>query len=520
MGTAKIISLMLIALHLAGCSCQHGIGITGREDATDDEVLEPSTDIGHDEPVSGCGDGILDEDEQCDGEDLGGLSCEDLGYSGGVLLCTADCFLDGTMCSGEGNCGNGALDAGETCDDANDTDWDGCTECQLGEVIVNTCTSRSQYNPKVAAGADGRFVVVWISELQDGSDTGIFGQRFDSTGMPAGDEFQVNTYTEGTQDSPEVDMAADGRFIVVWESRDQDGEYGGIFGQLYAADGTPVGDELRANSIWEENQGAPAVAMNDDGEFVVSWVHNLGLGAPVDTTMIRAFDASGAPYDIEEPASEIDSLPGGYPVLLDGPGTGFTLVRSAGLPAGVFRRTFGHDGLTMAPTVLLTDPGEPDKGSPHAAVRNDSSIVLLWHTVDTGTDEDRVQGRCFDWEGDPLVPSFTVGEPATSDSSIYPSAVATRPDGSFIATWISEDEDGYGWGVAYRAYSADCEPLGPHRLLNTLVRYDQTGGEMAMAEDGRHVVIWSTLGMDGDGRGVAMILLDAEGNMCLPGSWR
>jgi hypothetical protein len=69
---------------------------------------------------STCGDGQLAANEACDGANFGGLTCADLGYSGGTLSCAADCsqvFEGG--CQVAPTCGNGVLDGGETCDGNN-----------------------------------------------------------------------------------------------------------------------------------------------------------------------------------------------------------------------------------------------------------------------------------------------------------------------------------------------------------------------------------------------------------------
>ena len=39
--------------------------------------------------------------------------------------------------------------------------------------------------------------MAWTDNLEDGSDFGVFGQRFDAAGLKAGGEFRVNTYTTG-----------------------------------------------------------------------------------------------------------------------------------------------------------------------------------------------------------------------------------------------------------------------------------------------------------------------------------
>ncbi len=64
-----------------------------------------------------CGDGVRAGSEVCDGTELGGSTCESLGYTGGVLLCSSDCTLDEGDCT-DAVCGDGALEAPEQCDDA------------------------------------------------------------------------------------------------------------------------------------------------------------------------------------------------------------------------------------------------------------------------------------------------------------------------------------------------------------------------------------------------------------------
>ncbi len=47
-----------------------------------------------------CGDGVKQENEACDGADLGKTTCVTLGYTGGTLACTPGCGLDTGACTG------------------------------------------------------------------------------------------------------------------------------------------------------------------------------------------------------------------------------------------------------------------------------------------------------------------------------------------------------------------------------------------------------------------------------------
>ena len=76
------------------------------------EGYATNSDAGLDSSHSLCGNGILDPGESCDGKDVNGLSCVDLGFTSGNLSCTASCILDTTGCVGpvqphcSGNCRN------------------------------------------------------------------------------------------------------------------------------------------------------------------------------------------------------------------------------------------------------------------------------------------------------------------------------------------------------------------------------------------------------------------------------
>jgi hypothetical protein len=139
------------------------------------------------------------------------------------------------------------------------------------EFQVNTYTTRNQARPSVASDSTGNFVVVWHDDTQDGSNYGVFGQRYASSGAPAGGVFLVNTFTTNEQSFPSVASDPSGNFVVVWQSRTQDGSYYGVFGQRWASSGAKVGPEFRVNTYTTERQRDPTVALDSSGNFVVVW---------------------------------------------------------------------------------------------------------------------------------------------------------------------------------------------------------------------------------------------------------
>ena len=138
------------------------------------------------------------------------------------------------------------------------------------EFRVNTFTTNDQHHPAVAMDAAGNFVVVWSSMGQDGDVDGVFAQRYDGAGNPLGVEFQVNTYTTNIQFEPAVAIEPRGNFVVSWSSNLQDGSNLGIYAQRYDHNGIRIGNEFRINTFTDSYQERSALAMTN-GRWVVAW---------------------------------------------------------------------------------------------------------------------------------------------------------------------------------------------------------------------------------------------------------
>ena len=95
----------------------------------------------------------------------------------------------------------------------------------------------------------------------------------DNTNLGIGqwDDIQVNVYTDFDQYLSSIASESDGDFVVVWQDVVQDGGYDGIFARRFSSAGQPLTLELAINGATVGPQRGPAVAMDGDGDFVVSW---------------------------------------------------------------------------------------------------------------------------------------------------------------------------------------------------------------------------------------------------------
>lgn len=87
-----------------------------------------------------CGDNLAAGAESCDGDDLVGRSCASFGYLRGVLSCTPGCAFDLSECIETPlvECGNGILEGDEVCDGQQL----GSASCEEGGELscTNSCT--------------------------------------------------------------------------------------------------------------------------------------------------------------------------------------------------------------------------------------------------------------------------------------------------------------------------------------------------------------------------------------------
>ncbi|EIC29289.1 DUF4347 domain-containing protein [Methylomicrobium album] len=278
------------------------------------------------------------------------------------------------------------------------------------EFQVNTTTASDQWYPAVAALHDGGYLVTWESSGQDGSGTGIYGQRYAANGSTVGGEFRVNTTTASDQQYPAVAALNDGGYLVTWQSWNQDGS--DIYGQRYAANGSTVGGEFQANTTTTNNQDTPAVAALDDGGYLVIW-QSIQNGSDYDIYGQR-YDAGGSAQDVE------------------------------------FR---------------VNTTTASDQTYPAVAALNDGGFLVTWTSYGQDGSGWGIYGQRYDADGNALGGEFQVN--TTTADSQYDPAVAALNDGGYLVTWISYGQDGSDRGIYGQRYDVDGQPVGSLKLIGS-----------------------------------------------------
>jgi len=100
MSMIRRLMAVVVAVVVAGCPDPEGGGSSGTSTDGTDTGGDPTDSAADSDtgPAEGCGNDIIEAGEECDGINLGGASCETLGFGGGALACAPGCVYDPEGC--------------------------------------------------------------------------------------------------------------------------------------------------------------------------------------------------------------------------------------------------------------------------------------------------------------------------------------------------------------------------------------------------------------------------------------
>jgi hypothetical protein len=316
------------------------------------------------------------------------------------------------------------------------------------EFRVNTYTIGSQLGPRIGAFSGGGFVITWESDGQDGSNSGVYAQRYSSGGVPVSGEFRVNTYTTNEQAGANIGVCSDGSFVITWQSSGQDGSGYGVYAQRYSSGGAALGSEFKVNTYVSGSQQRPDIGVFSDNGFVITWLSSGQDGSGYGVYAQR-YNASGVALGSEfrvntyttgdqgsfYEAPRIDTfIDGGFLIAWESNG-------QDGSGYGVYARLFsgankvpvlGQNQLTLndGATVLITTSGL-------SATDDFTSAAALTFTVNN------VQHGRFELVSSPgvSITQFTQGQVQSSQvrfvhdgSNIAPSYTVSVSDGDLTTS--------------------------------------------------------------------------------------
>jgi type III secretion system FlhB-like substrate exporter len=378
---------------------------------------------------------------------------------------------------------------------------------QSTETLVNQNTSGSQGNhwsgKTVGMDSSGNYVVVWMDGSgADGSGQGIYARRYDVNGTALGNAFRVNSYTFDSQRNPQVAMAANGSFVVVWESMGQDGSNYGIYAQRYNASGVVQGSEFRVNTLTIDDQREPAVAMDANGNFVITY-QAWASGNNSWGVLATRYNASGVvqgaefvvnttlDFDQQEPSVAMDSA-GNFVITWQSYG-------QEGTSDGIYAQRYNASGVAQGGEFHVNTTTTDNQNLPTVAMDSSGNFVITWESYAQDGSLQGIYGQRYNSSGVAQGGEFRLNT-TTANAQQNP-VVTMTGGGSFAVTWQSTAQDGSLEGVYMRLYDASGNPVTGETRVNTTTTGDQHSPSIVSNQNGRMVIAWQGNG-SGDGDGV------------------
>jgi hypothetical protein len=316
------------------------------------------------------------------------------------------------------------------------------------DFLVGSTTAGAQFFPRVAMAANGDFVVVWQSGFWSRGETPhVWARLFKADGTPKGREFRV-TDVQPREANSAIAMEPDGDFIVVWQGgnlRDSS-----VFGRRFTARGKPVGARFRLSQATEESQSEPAVAFQPDGSFVVAWTQG--------------------------PKPEL----------------------GAGIE--VYTRRFAADGTPASSDLLVATDTFPweDQHNPQVGVSANGDFVVGWLAYGGESTFHDVLARRFDASGAPLGEVFVANSGETIVGNQDEFALAALDSGELVVVWTDSGADSDLLpppfegveGILGQRFAADGSRLGSLFHVNSIAPSVQHGPSISPIPGGGFFVVW------------------------------
>lgn len=377
------------------------------------------------------------------------------------------------------------------------------------DLQVNVATAWVEEYAALAMNAAGEVVIVWHSEMAEGDSFGtIQGRRYSADGAQQGEQIRINTDTLEDERNPAVAIDSAGEFAVVWN------RYIGFDGitveyQRFAADGTKDGEQQMVSFREDVWAGAPAVAMDGEGNAVVVWDETPDLDDY--TISARRFDAKLGPLDERIGVSSAKGSPFDYhwgpSVATTTSGDRFVVAWRARIPNDpngyeILARRFAGDGAALGEPFQVNTLAAGDQSNPVVAVDAAGNFAIAWHSDGSlGSDASglSVQVRRFGSDGTAFGPEVQVNTYTEQDQR-RPSITMT-PTGEFAVAWASQGSPTQGAkaeSLHLQRFLADGTVAGQPIEVNTTPGVVPFLPRIGLDAEGNFVAAWSILGSLGD----------------------
>jgi VCBS repeat-containing protein len=294
----------------------------------------------------------------------------------------------------------------------------------------------------------GNYLVTWanLGVPTSPPTPGYRGQLFDADGTPIGGEFAVDTVARtGFTVAP----LQGGGFMAVYEGnsvpRPGGGNYFPINAQIFDANGSKVGGEIIVNTATGGTFSDPDAARLSNGHVVVIW-HQDG------EQVAQIFDGNG---DKLGGAFQIAASPNFEPHVAALAGGGFIATWPA--DNGLNAQLFDQGGVRIGSAFTIQSDLPNSEDGRIAALANGGFVVAIGG--EDGTNH-QIEAHLFDATGHQVADILVLAPQPVATIGISTPSVAGLPGGGFVIGWSATTGASELGVLSVQAYNALGQPMG------------------------------------------------------------
>ncbi len=311
----------------------------------------------------------------------------------------------------------------------------------------------SEQFPSVASGLSGNFVVIWMDERE--GDNTIYGQRFTNGGVPIGVNFRISQFSFDENAAPAISMNGEGRFVVTWVLGDD------IYARLFDEDGNPLSFAFKVNDNVGHKHASPSGALFDDGRFVITW-QDTRNGTWSPDIFAQFYNGDGTPYLSNFIVNDHTGGEQGFPAVTILGYDIFTVtwMDSRNGNFDIYAQSFWWSYPIGSNMKVNDDVADAEQYTPVISKTQSIYRVIVWQDYREGFPN--IYGARIEYTG-PVETNFRVNDDVDTVYHGNPS-VSTIANG-YIVVW--EDERNGDLDIYAQIYDAAMNPIGSNFKVNT-----------------------------------------------------
>lgn len=383
---------------------------------------------------------------------------------------------------------------------------------------------------QMAALADGTWVSAWADGMFNAED--VYVRRYSADGTPLGDATAVNTTLTNGQVATGLTALSGGGYIVCWQGEGS-GDTSGAFFRLFAADGTALGGEVRANTTTASAQYSPVAASLDNGGFVLAWTSSGqdGSGAGV---YAQRYDAGGVAQGGETRVNTYTSGDQQSPAIAALAGGGYVVAWTSsgqdGSSGGIYAQRYDNSGVALGSETRINGTTADNQYGAQVTALADGGYLIAWSSNAQDGSSTGVYSQRFDANGSPHVAATLTGDAGnnviTSSASFGASIDGAAGDDVLTGSSRSDTLDG-GTGSDTLAGGGGSDTYFVDSVLDVIVESDaaevdtdtvHSSVDWTLSSAGlEDLVLGGSLNLAGTGNGQANRITGNDGNNALSG---